>query len=138
LTFWPNALAAERDQRRFDHEMEMARDQRRQQRLAETYIVLLEQAERMGQWAAFVRPLMERAEGPRPALPDLAEQARVEALVRAYGSPEVKALVDEWRQTIREIIGADATIRTAEDMVERYRKTNIDEGAASDNACQRT
>jgi hypothetical protein len=42
------------------------------------------------------------------------ERWRMEALVTAYGSPEVLRLLQQWNERARKIDSADATIRTVE------------------------
>ena len=73
----------------------MAREARTQERLANAYVDLLDMAERTGQWAQSVRPMMDTIPPqPVPPLPELSEQARVEALVGAFGSNEVRRLME--------------------------------------------
>jgi hypothetical protein len=42
-----------------EHAAEMAREERTQQRPADTYVALLDMAERVGMWAQMVRPLLD-------------------------------------------------------------------------------
>lgn len=61
-----------------EHAARMVREERTHQRLADTYVALLDMAERVGMWAQAVRPLMDTdPPQPVPPLPDLAEQATV-------------------------------------------------------------
>jgi hypothetical protein len=48
-----------------------------------------------------------------PTLPSIDEQVHVRARVQAYGSPQVKALLDEYFALIRDIREADRTIARA-------------------------
>jgi len=89
----------------------MAREERHQSRIADAYVALLEGAEKIGNWAALVRPVIDTnpPQAP-PPLPDVDAQYRVEALVNAYGSGEVKAALEEWRESVRAIRRADRKI----------------------------
>jgi hypothetical protein len=105
-----------------DHVAAMAREERTQQRLADAYVALLEMAERVGQWAQAVRPMVDTArEQPVPPLPDLAEQATVEARVGAFGSIPVCERLDVWRSIVHDIIGKDSLIRLQEADAEQGR-----------------
>jgi len=89
----------------------MVREERHQQRLADAYVALLEVAEKIGNWAALVRPALDSMP-PRdpPPLPDVDIQIRVTALVNAYGSDDVKTRLKEWRDTVSAIRNADLKI----------------------------
>jgi hypothetical protein len=105
-----------------EHAAAMAREERTQQRLADTYVALLEMAERVGQWAQAVRPMMDTSPAqPVPPLPDLAEQATVEARVGAFGSIPVRERLDVWRSIVHDIIGKDFLIRLQEADAEHAR-----------------
>lgn len=97
-----------------DHAEAMAGLERRQQRFADAYVELLTTAEQFGQWAQLVRPAYDEGK-PVPALPSLDRQARVNAVVAAYASPEVRKLVDDYLSIIGEIVEADRQIGDALD-----------------------
>jgi hypothetical protein len=109
LTNWQNS---KRDKRGYDHEQEMAREARVQERLEQAYITLGEYLSRYEDWARSVHPFL----GPVPA-PDpmpAAERWHVEALVTSCGSEEVLRLLDRWGECARRIENADVVIRMAE------------------------
>jgi hypothetical protein len=109
------------------HDVRLAREERRQDRLANAYVELLTMAERVGQWASMVRPFIDTTPPqPVPPLPDLMEQARAEALIQAYGSPAVQELAASWRDAVRAIIRADRTLGIAAGA--REAKEPIDSG----------
>jgi hypothetical protein len=89
------------------HEATMAREAREQERLGSAYVPLLRMAERMGQWAHLVAPMIEfNPPQPIPPLPDLAEQAEVAAVVKAYGSDATREVMDKWLEIVRKIVMA--------------------------------
>jgi hypothetical protein len=110
LTNW---LGGRRDHRKYDHERDMAREARRQDRLAQTYIELHRYLSHYWDWARSVRPLW----GPIPAPERLPreERWRIEALVTAYGSEEVRQLLDEWGEHAATIENADQMMRLVEE-----------------------
>jgi hypothetical protein len=121
--FVTNWLGAKRDQRRYDHEQDMARasrsheqdmarEARSQERLDRAYIALGEYLSRFGDWARSVRPFTGPVPAPAPQPPE--EQWHIEALVTAYGSEEVRLLLEQWRKRARIIENADLVIRSAE------------------------
>jgi hypothetical protein len=78
---------------------DLARTERRQQRLADAYIDLLKMADKIGHWASKVTPIYDTVPSQEPPpLPEVDEQIAVSAKVNAYGSPEVKELLKAWRQ----------------------------------------
>jgi len=98
------------------HAERMAREDRLQHRLSDAYIELLEFAERFGQWVAQLRPsTADPARSQQASMPGLAEQARVQALVSSYGSPEVKALAEVWLAAVKEVAAIDVDIRATLD-----------------------
>jgi hypothetical protein len=87
------------------HERTMAREAREQERLGNAYVRLLGMAERAGQWAQMVKPIMDTdPPQPVPPLPDLAEQAEVAALISAFGSDETRDAMQKWLEIFRQII----------------------------------
>jgi hypothetical protein len=118
-----NWLGDRRDRRRYAHEQTMAAqaqrheqamavEARRQERLERTYHELLGYLKHHADWALAVRPLI----GPVEVPPELTreEVRRVEALVEAHGSLEVRALMREWRVRAGRIAEADAIIGRVE------------------------
>jgi hypothetical protein len=91
------------------HAEMMAREERRQQRFADAYIELLTTVEKMGQWAQLVRPMLDIGITV-PPLPDLDQQARVQALVAGHASGEVQNLFEKYTLTVREILKVDRQI----------------------------
>jgi hypothetical protein len=97
--------------RRMEHERELAEDSRRQERLADAYVELLGIVNRTAHYADMVRPFVDtNPPAPTPPLPHVDEQMRAESLVMAFGSRNVEALFETWRQTIWAIIRADQEI----------------------------
>ncbi len=94
-----------------DTTLQLAREERKQQRLSSAYIEILSLVHRIGYWASRVRPLMDtNPPQERPLLPSPEEQARMEALVTAFGSKEVRDLKTEWWKEIAEILLRDEDI----------------------------
>lgn len=87
---------------KLQHDRELAREARVQQRKETAYVALLEMVERTGQWVFSVLPMIEP--GPELKLPEFDEQARIEALVNAFGSMEVRDLMKNWRSHVRKVI----------------------------------
>jgi hypothetical protein len=104
-----NWLGEKRDQRRYQHERDMARDARRQERLEQAYLELLRYLSHHLDWAKSVRPIWGPIPTPDPLPPE--ERWRIEALVTAYGSQEVLRLLHEWGERAAKVDNADATIR---------------------------
>lgn len=100
LTTWLAGLGSRR------HAATLAREERRQQRFADAYIELLITVEAMGQWAQLVRPMLDVGQVP-PTLPTFEQQARVQALLAGYATPEVKALFQTYSDAVLEIIKVD-------------------------------
>lgn len=109
LTDW---LGARRDGRRYSHELEMARETRRQERLDLAYTELGRHLSRSADWARSVRPF--RGSYPAPALLPPEEQWRIETLVTGYGSEEVTRLLELWQEEAAKIRNADAIIWLSE------------------------
>lgn len=94
------------------HERLMAEDARKQQRLENAYIEMLEMTEKASQWAQIAYPLFDsNPPAPVPDLPSLDAQSHVEALVRAFGSDEVLDLFEAWRSVIVEMVRCDRLIK---------------------------
>jgi hypothetical protein len=110
LTNW---LGSRRDKRGHEHEQEMAREARSQERLDQAYIALGEYLSRFGDWARSVHPFLGPVPAPDPLQPG--ERWRIEALVTAYGSEEVQRLLDRWGECAQRIKNADVVIRMADE-----------------------
>lgn len=93
------------------HERQLASEARRQGRLADAYLELLEFVHAVGQWSELVRPFMD-SDPPRqpPPLPSLERQARIEALSDAFASQTVRDRMKTWRAVITEIRIADTQL----------------------------
>ena len=97
-----------------DHAARLARVERQQQRKAEAYVELLELLEHIGQWQWGVQPMIDFGE-PKHPLPEADRQARMRALVTAYGSTELKQLHASYHATIQSIISTARNIDLARD-----------------------
>ncbi|MGZ3384770.1 MAG: hypothetical protein ACXVB5_07625 [Isosphaeraceae bacterium] len=88
------------------HERLQAREAREQERLATAYLELLRMAERVGQWAQMVYPVVDTVPSSMPdtPLPSLPDQAETAALVNAYGSAAVREKWDAWEGVVRQMI----------------------------------
>ena len=116
-------------QQRIDHEAETAKDQRRQQRLADAYVDLLTFASTMGAWANFVRPILD-TDPPKElpvGIPPVDEQIRVEARAAAFASAEVRRLVKIWRDSVGEIRRADYLLSLCNEARKRGEDSGIDD-----------
>jgi hypothetical protein len=115
---WIAVRGREHDQRmakaRFEHEQRSAHARWLRERQGDAYVQLLDMAERVGQWAAFVQPMTYVEGHPRPELPGLAEQAQVTAQVRAFGTPTIRKRMAAWHAAVRAMIDTDLAIRLAE------------------------
>ncbi|MEC4840903.1 hypothetical protein R2360_15690 [Mycobacteroides chelonae] len=90
----------------------IATEERQQQRLENAYVKLLDFAERIGFWAQTSYPLYDtNPGGPLAPLPPLAEQAQVQALVRAFGSTAVIEIMDAWAKVTQDMLFAEQTIK---------------------------
>jgi hypothetical protein len=110
LTNW---LGDKRDHRKYAHERVMALEARRQQRLEQAYVELLDHLARHDEWARAVRPFVGPVPTPEPLRPE--ETRRVEALVAAYGSDRVRDLLDEWWKPAVNIRQVDLLLRSLEE-----------------------
>lgn len=109
LTNW---LGAKRDTRRYSHEQEMAREARRQDRLDLAYVELGKYLSRYGDWARAIRPLIGPVPVPDPLPTE--ERWRIESLVIAYGSDDVRRLLGLWEEQAKKIQNADQLIQLVE------------------------
>jgi hypothetical protein len=123
---------------RLVHERELAADARRQQRLSEAYVELLEVVGGVGYWSSSLYPMID-TDPPRelPPLPPLEKQLRAQALVSAYGSDTVRELHRTWTSTMVQIRAAAQTIGHMRAEIEK-RKTDLGVGRFADvEAAQR-
>jgi hypothetical protein len=95
------------------HDRDLAVEQRQQQRRAEAYVEILAIAEQVGQWAGAVLPMLDEGQ-KTPDLPDLAQQARVNALISAYGSSKAIVFYEAWRSAAGEVQQAVLNFQAAE------------------------
>ena len=109
LTDW---LGAKRDERRYSHEQMMALEARHQERLDLAYMELGRYLSRSGDWARAVRPLWGPVQAPDPLPPG--DRWRVETLVIAHGSEEVRRLLGLWEEHARKIQNVDQLIELLE------------------------
>ncbi|KXF54641.1 hypothetical protein AXA44_40535 [Rhodococcus sp. SC4] len=109
-------------EKQYAHERLLAEEARKQNRIENAYVLLLEMSERAGLWAQRANRLYN---WPVPPLPDDGEQVRVEALIQAFGSPEVRTLMKDWRAIIKDMIETDWQIKE-----EKEDRTGREEGAA--------
>jgi hypothetical protein len=107
-----NRLGTKRDDRAHAHERLMAREAVKQDRLERTYTELGIYVAHYADWARSVHPDWGHVPAPDPMPPS--ERWRVETLVRNHGSPEVRRLLQEWREHVGKIENADAMIRLSE------------------------
>jgi hypothetical protein len=106
LTNW---LGEKRDQRKYEHEQAMAQEARRQERLEQTYIELLRYLSHYADWTRSVDRVLGMPT-PAPDPPPREELNRVEALVEAHGSPEVRRLLSKWREHAAKLQYADDSL----------------------------
>lgn len=99
----------------------IAREARDQQRLANAYVELLEVSELTGQWAqTALTPLGAGPSWQASDSPTVREQAHTEALVKAFGSAEVRELMGKWRSTVKEMLATIGLIPEVEADPWRY------------------
>lgn len=102
---------------RHEHDRKMAADARIAARLEATYSDLLELVYEIGRWSEQIRPMFD-SDPPRVVPPPkLDNEMRTVARVNAFGSAEVRDLVDEWRAAVREIALADQKAAHAQERV---------------------
>jgi hypothetical protein len=92
------------------HAERMAAEERRQQRIADAYVELLTSVERMGHWCQLTKPTFASGNQPVVELPQFDEQARVQALVGAYGSKLVRELYDQYQTAVWAVVHASEDI----------------------------
>jgi hypothetical protein len=74
----------------------LAETARKQQRLAEAYVELIELAEKIGYWASRLRPVVTVDLDYQPQEPPSLDEF-------AYGSKDVKAKWKSWQECVKEI-----------------------------------
>jgi hypothetical protein len=102
----------ERDQAAHAHQLQMAKEARRQDRLDRAYTELGIYLAYQADWARSVHPFIGPVPAPDPVPPQ--ERYRIEALVTNHGSPEVRALLERWTEIARKIEHAGCVITMAE------------------------
>jgi hypothetical protein len=113
LTGWQsNRFGRRRDEATRAHEQQMAREAVAQERLDRAYTELGIFLSHWAAWARSVHPFMGQGAPPDP-MPD-EEQWRIETLVKNHGSPEVRALLDQWTEIARKIENANEVIELAD------------------------
>jgi hypothetical protein len=104
--------ASKREHAAHEHERQMAREAADQERLERTYIELGTYLSRYADWAEAVQPMWGSPTPPDPLPPG--DRWRLETLFMLHASPEVKRLLDQWREHAATIDNADKVIKTAE------------------------
>ncbi|WP_157748297.1 hypothetical protein [Micromonospora echinaurantiaca] len=117
---------AEQTERRHEHEWRMSYEQRRQERIVRTYEEVMDLVGRVDLWVTFTRQFFQMAGDPKPELPTIEEQARVQALLDVHGSPVVRERYRDWRSAVQELNLADQELRAAERTEDRGRSSAID------------
>ena len=88
-----------------DQTLALARETRKQERLAEAHIALLEMSESVGAWAQSVKPFLDTIPPqPVPPLPPVEVQTKVGARVEAFGSAPVRGANEEWLSAVRAVL----------------------------------
>ncbi len=93
------------------------RDGRAKQLLERSYTDVVAMAERVTLWT-LVMPVVETGM-KLPALPSYQERSNVEALVRAFGSPQVRERMVKWRAAVKEVESEVALIQLVEEHLEK-------------------
>jgi len=95
------------------HDRTMKQEDRRQERLEETYLALVSFVERRIRQVDAIRPIVE----PHPKPPEITaeEIQRVYSLVKLHASTEVSKLLDEFNDVGTNVHTADFAMRMLED-----------------------
>lgn len=113
LSTWQTSRnSSKRDQAAHAHEMQMAAEARRQDRLERAYTELGMFLAHWGDWASSVHPFIGPVPRPDPMLPQ--ERHRIGTLIANHGSPEVRALLTQWADFAAKIENAGHVITMAE------------------------
>jgi hypothetical protein len=120
------ALAVARQQ--VDAQVAVAREERQQRRLEEAYLEMLAAITSIQYWVFTVYPMMAQTpeQYTMPPLPELADNARKEALWTAYWSPRIEQLMEEWESAVRQVQSAGVGIDGALSTEKRGQKSGID------------
>lgn len=103
------------------HSKEMAATDRKQLRLADAYVSLLDYANKVGYWAQNVRPVIDTdPPQPPPATPDFEVYSAVMARVDAYGSAAVQEKLAAWTEAVGAVRRADRLIGLRQDAAQRH------------------
>jgi hypothetical protein len=99
-----------------EQERVLASEARKQQRLEDAYVELLDMAEMVGTWAQMAYPSVAYTTAPQPdpPLPSLEEQAHTNALVKAFGSDAVRQHMANWRSVVDKMITTARSIKWRE------------------------
>jgi hypothetical protein len=113
LTAWQTSRnASKRDQAAHTHQLQMAAEDRRQDRLERAYTDLGIYLSWLSEWARSVHPFIGPVPAPDPFPPQ--ERRRIEALVANHGSPKLRALLDQVHEAGRKIEYAGHVITMAD------------------------
>ena len=127
LSAWQTSRnASKRDEAAHVHELQMAQEARRQDRLERVYNELGIYLGHWTEWARSVHPFM--GPRPRPRRVSSEEEWRIQTAVINHGSLEVHQLLTQWFERRRKIEHADIVISTAE--------THPDSGELNEQARQ--
>jgi len=103
-------------------------DERNQQRKAEAHVHCLELAEQLGHWAQMLRPWWDTyPPAELPPLPELKEQAAMQARLLAYGSENVATLWDAWNGSINDVRRAGRKLDLYDAAIRSQTITRIDQ-----------
>jgi len=105
------------------HTRSVRREDRRQERVEETYEVLVACLDKRIRISARIRPMMTYTNDPPPPTQTDEENERVHALVDRHASPEVDRLVKEFSETLRKIYKTEVLLRMNDDAAQKRAST---------------
>ena len=105
------------------HTRSVRREDRRQERVEETYEVLVACLDKRIRISARIRPMMTYTNDPPPPTLTDEENERVHALVDLHASPEVDRLVKEFSETLRKIYKTEVLLRMNDDAAQKRAST---------------
>jgi hypothetical protein len=119
---------AELTQKTLDHERTIARDQRVHERVADTYVQMLEMFDWIMEIVIATQPILEP--GPvAPPEPDSEALRPVQARIAAWASPEVKAMIyGQWIPVRNEFFAAAVYLATMRQAQDQGREVEADYG----------
>jgi len=98
------------------NDLSVAREERRQNRLAETYLQVVEIAMTASDSVDLIHPLIAPADPPvRPKLPTDSDQRRIRARLSAYGSPAMLKAYGDLVHAYKDFIAAATALDDAKD-----------------------